>query len=142
MYSDLDKKSKGGYIIEDALVLSEIFSTALNVKKGQIFYGRQYGCDFEQYLLRLNEADTLFSIQSELYGIRNMDGRMMVDPGMTELYGDTDDEQKLVIQTALNINGLPQLPITGMVEDNEEEYLTIQDFIDMDEEPWATIEGD
>ena len=25
MYSDLDKKSQGGYIIEDALVLTEVF---------------------------------------------------------------------------------------------------------------------
>jgi len=138
MYSDLDKKSQGGYIIEDALVLTEVFSTAINIRRGQIFYGRQFGYDFEKYLLRLNEASTIMSIQGDLYKLRNMDGRLVVSPSETKLYTDETDQSILYIQTMLNSAGLPWVNVEALVEDNNDEinYLSVQDFIGNPDSPW------
>ena len=140
MYSDLDKKSQGGYIIEDALVLTEVFSTAVNIRRGQIFYGRNFGYDFEKYLLRLNEPATLMSIQGDLHRLKSMDGRLVVDPSATKLYTDETDQTVLYIQTMLNVAGLPWVNVEALVEDNNDEinYLSVQDFVGNPDSPWIT----
>ena len=120
MYSDLDKTARGGFIIEDALVINEVFNTALNVRRGQIFYCRGLGQDFEYYLLRLNEDNTLLGIQDELFMLRNVDGRLIVDTSQTQVYTDEGDGQAVVVQTAVNVQGLPELSVTGMVEESTE----------------------
>ena len=140
MYSDLDKKSRGGFIIEDALDLNEVFDTALNVRKGQIFYGRGYGLDFEQYLLKLNEPDTILSLQDELFSLRNLDGRLVVDPSKTKLYTDTEKYQSLIIQAMLDIQGLPQVPVSGMISDDNENYPTLEELLGNSESPWTESE--
>lgn len=140
LYSDLDKKSRGGFIIEDALVLNEVFDTALNIRRGQIFYGRGYGLDFEQYLLKLNESNTLIGLQGELYRLRNMDGRLNVDPSQTKIYTEKDDQQTLLIQGMLDIKGLPQISVAGMILDDNEKYATLDDIIDSTESPWTKSE--
>lgn len=140
MYSDLDKKSEGCYIIEDALVVTEVFSTAVNIRRGQIFYGRQYGYDFEKYLLRLNEMATIMDIMSDLYKIRNMDGRLICDPTQTQLYTDEDDHRQLYMKTALNVAGLPWVNAETLLEpDDDSNILTINDYIKQPDEPWETI---
>jgi hypothetical protein len=118
MYTDLDKAAKGGFIIEDALVLNEVFDTALNVRRGQIFYCRGLGQDFEYYLLRLNEPSTLLGIQDELFRLRDIDGRLLVDPSQTQVYTSDNDAQAVIIQTALDIQGLPEVSVTGMLEES------------------------
>ena len=143
MYSDLDKKSQGGYIIEDALVLAEIFNTAMNLKEGQLFYGRDLGYDFEKYLLRLNEPETLLNIQSDLYKLRNLDGRLIIDPANTGIFTDEDDNRILYIKTALNVQGLPWVNVESLIEDNDDKsnILTINDYIQNPEEPWISVES-
>lgn len=140
MYSDLDKKSRGGFIIEDALDLNEVFDTALNVRKGQIFYGRGFGLDFEQYLLKLNEPDTILGLQDELFSLRNIDGRLVIDPSQTKLYTDTKEYQSLIIQAMLNIQGLPQIPVSGMISDDNENYPTLEELLGNSESPWTDSE--
>lgn len=136
MYSDLDKNAKGGYIIEDAVDLNEVFDTALNVKKGQIFYGRQYGQDFEYYLQKLDTVDTILGLQGELYDIRNMDGRLIVDSSQTQFFTDSENYQNLVIQTALNIQGLPQVSVTSAITDTTDNDNISSRPIDS---PWISI---
>ena len=139
MYKDLDKKSQGCYIIEDSLVISEVFSTAVNIKRGQIFYGRQYGYDFEKYLLRLNEISTMMDIMSDLYKIRNMDGRLICDPSQTQLYTDANDNKQLYIKTALNVAGMPWVSAETLVETDEDtKPLSINDYISQPDDPWIT----
>ena len=141
MYKDLDKKSQGCYIIEDALVVSEVFSTAVNIKRGQIFYGRQYGYDFEKYLLRLNEISTMMDIMSDLYKIRNMDGRLICDPSQTQLYTDANDNKQLYIKTALNVAGMPWVNAETLIEtDEDDKPLSINDYINQPDDPWITRE--
>lgn len=137
MYSDLDKKVRGGEIIEDALVLNEIFETAINVRKGQIFYGRDFGIDLEYYLLKLNEPDTIMNIQSELYQLQNMDGRLILDPSKTKLFTDDADLQLLIIQAMIDAKGLPQVSVSGLVADNEEQYPNLEDFLNKENAVWA-----
>lgn len=104
-----------------------------------------FGLDFEQYLLKLNEPDTILGLQNELYGLRNVDGRLIVDPSQTKLYTDTKESQSLIIQTMLNIQGLPQISVSGSIEDFEEYSIpTVQEFIGQPQSPWIdpTNNGD
>ena len=141
IFSDLDKRQRGGSLIEDNVVVNEIFDTALNIKRGQIFYARDLGHNFEQFLLRLQTPEVLLSLHDELYRIQDMDGRLDIDGSQTELFTDSEDEKVIVIQTAVNSTGLGKTAVQGVISE-EGNYLTINDIVGNTTEAWETVNNE
>lgn len=113
-YSDLNKNSVGtdDWIIQDNQVISEIFKTASNIQKGDMYYARNKGSDIEDLLFMLDSPELYTNILTHLSNFKRLDGRLAFDYSKVQITKYPLDIQALGITAQTTKGALVSTIIT------------------------------